>query len=98
MLGLSGAALTNGIYASGGGTDFGAIATRLGVLGSNSWLDMDGNGEVKAESDGVLLLRAMFGLTGVAVTENALGITPRSRDNWSAIRDYLNTVCGLGLP
>ena len=98
MLGLSGGALTNGIFASGGGTDFGGIVTRLGVLGSNSWLDMDGNGEVKAESDGILLLRAMFGLTGNAVTENALGITPRSRDNWSAIRDYLNTVCGLGLP
>jgi len=98
MLGLSGGTLTNGIYASGGGTDFGGIVTRLGVLSSNSWLDIDGNGEVNAESDGILLLRAMFGLTGTAVTENALGVSPRSRDNWTTIRDYLNTVCGLGLP
>jgi len=98
MLGLSGGSLTNGIYASGGGTDFGAIVTRLGVLGTNNWLDVDGNAEVKAESDGILLLRALFGLTGTAVTENALGVSPRSRDNWPTIREYLNTVCGLGLP
>lgn len=98
MLGLSGSALTNGIYASGGGAEFGGIVTRLGVIGANNWLDVDGNGEVKAESDGILLLRALFGLNGTAVTENALGISPRSRETWPTIRDYLNTVCGLGLP
>ena len=85
MLGLSGSALTNGIYASGGGADFGGIVTRLGVIGANNWLDVDGNGEVKAESDGILLLRALFGLNGTAVTENALGISPRSRETLSLI-------------
>ena len=36
-------------------------------------LDIDGNGTTDALTDGLMLLRAMFGLTGVAVTNNSVG-------------------------
>ena len=60
--------------------------------------DLDGNGTRDAASDGLLLLRTLFGLTGNAVTDNALGAEPRTRNDWAAIRSYLNATCGLALP
>ncbi len=74
------------------------ITSRLSVLNTNNWLDIDGNGQSLAASDGVLLLRALFGLTGTAVTDNALGAPPQARSDWAAIRTYLNSTCQLGLP
>ena len=56
-------------------------------------LDIDGDGNAGALTDGLMLIRAMFGLTGAAVTNNA--VTPGvGRDNWTAIRNYLNASCG----
>ncbi len=60
--------------------------------------DLDGDGTRDAATDGLLLLRTLFGFTGNAVTDNALGAEPRTRNDWAAIRSYLNTTCGLGLP
>lgn len=40
-----------------------------------------------------MLIRAMFGLTGTSVTNNAVGGSP-ARGNWSAIQGYLNANCG----
>lgn len=58
--------------------------------------DIDGDGVVNPAIDGVLLLRAMFGMSGSAVT-NGLAITgPRS--DWASIRSYLNTRCNATLP
>ena len=68
------------------------------MLNSNNWLDLDGDGTRDAATDGLLLLRTLFGFTGNAVTDNALGAEPRTRNDWAAIRSYLNTTCGLGLP
>ena len=42
------------------------LATRI--------LDIDGNVQYLPASDGVLILRSMFGLTGSALTNNALGV------------------------
>ena len=57
-------------------------------------LDVDGTGNPPdALTDGLLLMRAMFGLTGTAVTTGALGATP-TRGSWSVIRQYLNANCG----
>jgi predicted extracellular nuclease len=56
-------------------------------------LDVDGNGVSAAASDGLAIMRAMFGLKGTAVTAGAIAPgTPR--DNWEAIRLYLNSACG----
>lgn len=56
-------------------------------------LDVDGNNTVDALTDGLMLLRAMFGLTGTSVTNGAVG-GGATRANWAAIRPYLNNVCG----
>ncbi len=96
MLGLTGSALTHGAYNPSVGINL--IASRLGALSGGSCLDIDGNGQIHAESDGILLLRAMFGLTGSAVTDQALGDPPRTRGDWASIRTYLTTTCGMVLP
>jgi hypothetical protein len=54
-----------------------------------SRLDIDDDGSTSALTDGLMILRASFGLTGTAVTNNALGLNP-NRGSWAAIRSYLN--------
>jgi hypothetical protein len=55
-------------------------------------LDLDGDGEVRAATDGLILIRAMLGLKGDAVTSGAIvGVPPRS--DWASIRTYLNSNC-----
>ena len=57
-------------------------------------LDVDGNGAQDALTDGLIVIRALFGLTGTAVTNNAIGDNNPTRSDWTAIRTYLNTNCG----
>jgi hypothetical protein len=57
--------------------------------------DIDGNGSVSAATDGLLLMRALLGFKGDAVTNGALGIGA-SRQNWDSIRSYLSGACGVG--
>jgi hypothetical protein len=59
----------------------------------SSCLDVDGNGQFDALTDGLMLIRAMFGLTGTPVTNGAIGSGP-SRTTWAQIRSFLNTACG----
>jgi hypothetical protein len=40
---------------------------------SGSFADIDGNGVVDALTDGLMLLRSLFGLTGDAVISGAVG-------------------------
>jgi hypothetical protein len=40
-----------------------------------------------------MLIRAMFGLTGTAVTNNAVGPNA-TRNTWALIRPWLNGNCG----
>ena len=56
-------------------------------------LDVDGNGSIDALTDGLLMLRAMFGLTGTAVTNGAVG-GGAQRTTWAQLRPYLNGNCG----
>ncbi len=55
--------------------------------------DIDGNGTFNALTDGLMLIRAMFGLTGASVTAGAVG-AGATRSSWPAIRGYLNGNCG----
>ena len=57
-------------------------------------LDIDGNGSVDALTDGLMMMRAMFGLTGTAVTSGAIGGGAPARPTWSDIRQFLNGSCG----
>ena len=75
MFGLDGDSLINGIIASDANyTESVDIELRIYLLGS--LIDIDGNGEVDALTDGLLILRYLFGLEGDAlingvVAENA---------------------------
>ena len=79
----------------GGTVDMGAVeadpATTTGCT-----LDIDGNLTPDALTDGLMVIRALFGLTGTAVTNNAVGGSP-TRSNWASIQSYLNTNCGTNL-
>ena len=87
MLGLTDTAVTNGaIGANAARTTW----TQIQPFVHLAALDIDGSGATLPASDGVMLLRAMFGLTGAAVTDGAV-VGSRS---WADIRTYLNTQCG----
>ena len=87
MLGLTGTAVTTGATVTGAPrTSWEQISPYVHLAA----LNLDGSGNVNAATDGVLLLRAMFGLTGTAVTT---GIATNGR-SWTDIRTYLNTQCG----
>jgi hypothetical protein len=56
-------------------------------------MDFDGNGSVSATSDGLIGLRALFGLTGTAVTNGALGAG--ARWSWPEVRAVMTLNCGI---
>ena len=55
--------------------------------------DVDGNGSIDALSDGLLMLRAMFGLTGSAVTSGAVAENA-TRKTWQQLSAQMNEYCG----
>jgi hypothetical protein len=72
LFGFSGVALTEG--AVGGGCmrcDAAAIAAHIDQI--HAALDVDGNGQSGALTDGLLLIRYLFGLSGEALTAEAVG-------------------------
>ena len=76
-----------------GGAAASFIST-TGTLFTSCNLDIDGSGGApNAVTDGLMLVRAMLGLTGTAVTNGAIIGTP-PRNTWPLIRDYLNGNCG----
>ena len=56
---------------------------------TDSELDIDGNGESKALSDGLLLIRYLFGFTGDALVVGAIG-EGATRDTSEAIEAYIS--------
>ena len=58
------------------------------VLVEEFSLDIDGNGNADALSDGIILLRYLFGLRGEALTEGALG--PNATRNFGDIEILLD--------
>ncbi len=59
-------------------------------------MDVDGDGVVLPTTDGLILMRAMMGMTDVAVSSAA---SPTAlRKNWTDIRRYLVDACGMNLP
>jgi len=63
------------------------------LLGGGCSLDIDGNGTKDPLTDGLLLLRAMLGATGSAVTTGATAPNA-SRNTWALIQPWLNGTCG----
>ena len=87
MLGLTDTAVTIGAIGAGATRTTWAQIQPFVHLAA---LDIDGNGATLPASDGIMLLRAMFGLTGAAVTNGAVA----GSRTWAEIRTYLNTNCG----
>ena len=99
LLGMKDAAITDGLAAPR------ACATRK--LGSDvatfvdnqnaalpKPLDIDGDGQVHATTDGLMLLRVALRLGGDAVVANA-AVAGLPRTTWAQVRPYLVMQCGL---
>jgi hypothetical protein len=64
------------------------------VIETTCTLDLDGDGNVSALSDGVMFVRALLGFGGVAVTNDVAG-GGVSGPTWAEIRPLLSNNCGL---
>ena len=92
LFGFTGTALTTGaVDPAGQRTDPTAIHNYLNSI--STALDVDLNQNADALSDGIMIIRSLFGFTGTAVTNGAVGASP-ARGNWAAIQGYLNGNCG----
>ena len=69
----------------------GAIKGYLNGLGDT--LDIDGNGHAGSLSDGMLLLRYLFGIADPTLTENAVA-ADCTRCDGAAIMEYLAPLTG----
>ena len=72
LFGLNGASLINGAVGSGATR---TTATQIGdyLIDIRPILDVDGNGQTDALSDGLLIIRYFFGLRGSALIQGAIG-------------------------
>jgi hypothetical protein len=76
----------------GAAVDMGAHETSpASVFGCS--LDPDGNAAADALTDGLILMRALLGMTGAPVLSGATG-NGATRQDWGTIRNYLNANCG----
>ena len=90
MFGLNGDSLVNGTTASDANyTESADIESRIELLGS--LIDIDGNGEVDALTDGLLILRYLFGLEGDALI-NGVVADNASRKTASDIEAHLESL------
>jgi hypothetical protein len=64
----------------------------LAVTGLLSPLDIDGDGEVEALTDGLLMLRYHFGFTGSTLITNAIDVAHCSRCGASEVQAYLGLI------
>ena len=89
MFGLSDTALTAGATGATATRNDSQITSYLGDI--KSYLDADGNGQVDALTDGLLIIRYLFGLTGSELISGAVG-TGASRASAVDISNYLGTL------
>ena len=93
LFGLSGPSLTvNALGATANRTLPTAIVQYLDDIRPR--LDVDGNGLPDALTDGLMLIRYLFGLSGSSLTVNAIG-AGASRATPAAIEEYLQTLMPL---
>ena len=88
LFGFTGDALATGAISTDATRDRAEDISAL-LADADSELDIDGNGESKALSDGLLLIRYLFGFTGDALTVGAIG-EGATRDTSEAIEAYIS--------
>jgi hypothetical protein len=90
MFGLDGAALTGGTLASNATyTESVDIESRIETLGDLA--DIDGNGDIDALTDGLLILRYLFGLQGDTLI-NGVVAEDATRTTAEEIEAHLETL------
>ena len=88
LFGFRGTALTNNAVGSGANNATPA-EIESALNNSASILDADGNGLADAATDGILILRYLFGFRGTALTNSAVG-SGATRTTGTAIAAYLD--------
>ena len=87
LFGFSGDSLTSGAVSSGAGReDSDVIASYL--TDADSQLDIDGDGDSKPLTDGLLLIRFLFGFSGESLVSGAIG-EGAGRDTAEAVEGYI---------
>jgi hypothetical protein len=94
MFGLRGAALVSGI--NWPNTIPAASLVEARIVRQLPELDLDGDNMTIATSDGLMLLRAMLGLKGTAVTNGAVNPSG-TRSNWDAVQQRLRYTCAYAI-
>ena len=87
LFGFSGQTLTQGAVGEGASRSEAAQVTSF-LNDAGDALDVDGNGETEALTDGILLTRFLFGFSGQTLTQGAVG-EGASRSSPDAIASYL---------
>lgn len=95
LLGLRGAALTDGAVGPNPGRSNAEIETYLADLLAQGKLDADGDGQSLAMTDGLLILRAMLGLTGDALTAGAVNTAHPNARNAQQILTWIESTHGV---
>ena len=83
LFGMRDTTLTNAALGANAERNAAAISSYINALGSA--LDVDGDGSVKATTDGLLVLRYLLGLRGTALTSGAVNpgtVTPAAVENF----------------
>ena len=88
LFGFTGDALATGAISTDATRDRAGDISAL-LADADRELDIDGNGESKALSDGLLLIRYLFGFTGDALIVGAIG-EGATRDTSQAIEAYIS--------
>jgi hypothetical protein len=88
LFGFQGTSLTSGALAEGATlTDPTALIDRMTAF--REALDVDGDGESRALTDGLLIIRRLFGFEGAALTTGALGGNA-TRTDPEEIKSYID--------
>jgi hypothetical protein len=88
LAGMSGATLVSGSVVSGDSTRNTAAALAAYLDDLRPRLDIDGNGQVEALTDGLLIARYLLNIRGPALVAGAIGANP-TRTTFTQIESYL---------
>jgi hypothetical protein len=92
QFGFTGATLIGGAVDTAGCSRCDAPAIEQYLSGLGLVLDIDGNGSNQALTDGLLVLRFLFGFTGTTLTNGAVDTGACTRCNATAVETYLRTL------
>ena len=94
LFGFEGTTLTTGaVTGTATRSDADTIASYLDT--NKGHVDIDGNGSTEALTDGLLLLRHLFGFEGATLIEGAVG-TGATRNTADEIRTYIKARIATG--